>query len=578
MFLIRTIARRRRIFLTFLVALQLVFMLGPENTIARWLFLSHIGLGLLWQPFVQPRRRLGLEAVFIVVCVATLLAWFLDWGILLVWMVLLGGIVGGKVFIFPDRWERIFHLAGLGYLVMVVLVLVLPAAVQPLTTLETLPPAISHFLALSILATMALLPVRQGDVDERAEIVDFVYGMFVVLLLTVLVQGSLSFSLLYKTGYLESILTTLAVVAGLLLILALIWNPRAGFAGLGAAVAQHVTSLGLPIEEWLQSLAELSRYEADPERFLAQACTELPRRLPGVQGGHWFVGKAKGEFGSQLGHHSRFTHGGVTVELVTRIEPSPALRWHYDLIVRLLAEFYLGKWRASELQRLSYIEAIHETGARLTHDVKNLLQSLETLCVAANEAGSTPSARFAELLRRQLPEISTRLRQTLNKLVEPGKQLPPAELPQQAAEWLASLEKRYASANTRILFQGDLSVCRLEAPTLFYSVAENLLQNIVAKRRRQPGITATLRLVCTAHEATLEICDDGAAIPSAIAEKILRERVSSEDGLGIGLYQCARQAEQAGYRLSLTENTDGRVCFRLEPADQPNADRRLSSR
>lgn len=127
--------------------------------------------------------------------------------------------------------------------------------------------------------------------------------------------------------------------------------------------------------------------------------------------------------------------------MVTRIEPSPALRWHYDLIVRLLAEFYLGKWRARELQRLSYIEAIHETGARLTHDVKNLLQSLETLCVAANEAGNAPSPRFGEMLRRQLPEISARLRQTLNKLVEPGKQLPLEELPQRAEDWLASLKK-----------------------------------------------------------------------------------------------------------------------------------------
>lgn len=578
MSLIRTIVSRRGIFLIFLVALQLVFMLGPENTIARWLFLSHIGLGLMWQPFVQPRRHLGLKGVFVVVCVATLLAWFLDWGILLVWTVLLGGVVGGKVFVFPDHWERIFYLGGLGYLVMVALVFVLPAAVQPLATLEVLPPALSHFLALLMLGAMAILPVHQEAIDERAEIVDFIYGMFVVLLLTVLVLGSLSFSLLYKAGYLKSILITLAVVAGLLLMLALIWNPRAGFAGLSSAVAQYVTSLGLPVEEWLQSLAELSRYEADPEKFLAQACAELPRRLPGVLGGRWLVGAAQGEFGSQQGHRCRFTQSGVTVEMVTRIEPSPALRWHYDLIVRLLAEFYLGKWRARELQRLSYIEAIHETGARLTHDVKNLLQSLETLCVAANEAGSAPSPRFGEMLRRQLPEISARLRQTLNKLVEPGKQLPPEDLPQRAEDWLASLEKRYADAETRILGQGNLAACHLEVPALYYSVAENLLQNIAAKRRRQPGITATLRLICAANGAVLEICDDGAAIPPAVAEKILRERVASEDGLGIGLYQCACQAEQAGYRLWLAENSDGLVCFRLEPDVQTDAGLRPTSR
>ncbi|WP_126447200.1 ATP-binding protein [Sulfuricystis multivorans] len=566
MSLVRTVARRRWIFLSFLTALHLVFVLGPENSIARWLFLSHIGLGLIWQPFIQPRRRLGLEGAVVVVCAAALLATFLGWGILLVWTVLLAGVVGGKVFVFPDRWERIFHLAGLGYLVMVVLVRLLPAAVNAHVSLEILPGELANLLAPLILVFMALLPVRQGTLEERAEIVDFIYGMFVVLLLTVLVLGSLSFSLLYKVGYLESILITLGVVAGLLLMLALIWNPRAGFAGLGTAVAQHVISLGLPIEEWLQSLADLGRFEADPERFLSLACAELPRRLPGVLGGIWSVGGAQGEFGERHGHRTRFVHGGLTVELVTRSEPSPMLRWHHDLVVRLLAEFYLGKWRARELQRLSYIEAIHETGARLTHDVKNLLQSLDTLCVAANEAGATASPRFGELLRRQLPAISARLRQTLNKLVEPGKQLQPAEQPQTAAEWLASLQNRYVDDETQIQGEGDLPACRLPAPALFFSVAENLLQNIAAKRRRQPGIKASVRLVCLADQAYLEICDTGAAIPPELAGRLLHERVTSEDGLGIGLYQCARQAEQADYRLSLVENRTGRVCFRLEPS------------
>lgn len=566
MSLVRTIVRRRWIFLAFLAALHLVFVLGPENLIARWLFLSHIGLGLLWQPFVQPRRRLTAESAVVVVCAAALLAWLLDWGILLIWTVLLAGVVGGKVFVFPDRWERIFHLAGLGYLVMVVLVRVLPAAVSAHVSLDILPGELANLLATLILVFMALLPLRQGTLEERAEIVDFIYGMFVVLLLTVLVLGSLSFSLLYKVGYLESILITLGAVAGLLLLLAFIWNPRAGFVGLGTAVAQHVFSLGLPVEEWLQSLAELSRLEADPERFLSLACAELPRRLPGVRGGRWSVAGAQGEFGELHGHCTRYVHAGLTLELVTHGEPSPALRWHHDLIVRLLAEFYLGKWRARELQRLSYIEAIHETGARLTHDVKNLLQSLDTLCAAANEAGAPPAPRFTALLRRQLPEISARLRQTLNKLVEPGKQLQPAELPQTAMEWLASLEKRYADDATQIRGDGALAACRLEAPALFFSVAENLLQNIAAKRRREPGLKASVRLLGLPEGACLEICDDGAAIPDALAQRLLRERVVSEDGLGIGLYQCARQAEQAGYRLSLLENRAGRVCFRLEPA------------
>jgi hypothetical protein len=558
---VHSTASRRRIFLLLLAALHLVFILGPENVVGRWLFLSHIGLGLLWQPFVQPRRRLGPPGLLVVVVVTALLAYFLNWAMLLVWTILLAGVVGGKVFMFPDRWERIFHLAALGYLVLAVLMLILPSAVKPLDLAEPVLVNLVLYVAPLVLMFMAVLPAKRGFAEERAEIVDFIYGVFVVLLLAVIVLGSLSYALIFKASYYEAQLVTLGVVAGVLLLLGFIWNPRAGFAGLGTAVAQHVMSLGLPVEEWLQSLAELGKHEEDPDRFLALACAELPLRLPGVLGGRWEAIGAQGHFGAQQGCRTGFAHGGLKLELVTRVEPSPALRWHYDLVVRLLSEFYLGKWRAQELKRLSYIQAIHETGARLTHDVKNLLQSLDTLCAAANEADATSSPRFGELLRRQLPEISARLRQTLDKLVKPGLAPPAGPLP--AAEWLVALESRCADASTTLVAEGDLTACMVSDPALFSSVAENLLQNIAAKRRRQPGLLATVRLVCVHGEAQLEITDNGTAIAQDLAGRLLRERVPSEDGLGIGLYQCARQAAQADYSLELARNVDGCVCFRL---------------
>jgi signal transduction histidine kinase len=545
-------------------ALHLVFVLGPADVIGRWLFLSHIGLGLLWQPFVQPRRRLGPGGILLVVLGTAFLAYYLNWGILLIWTMLLAGVVGGKVFMFPDRWERLFHLTALGYLVTVVMALILPAGLKSLGLGELVLLELVTYLGPLILISMAVLPVRQGVAEERAEIVDFIYGMFVVLLLAVIVLGSLSYSLLFKAAYVEALLITLGIVAGVLLLLGFIWNPRAGFAGLGTAVAQHVMSLGLPVEEWLQSLAELGKREEDPDRFLTLACAELPQRLPGVRGGQWEAISAQATFGEQEGPRTAFTHGRLHIELVTRVEPSPALRWHYDLVVRMLAEFYLGKWRAQELKRLSYIQAIHETGARLTHDVKNLLQSLDTLCAAANETNASTAPRFGELLRRQLPEISARLRQTLDKLVEPGKTMPAVPMP--ADEWLGSLENRYASADTTVVAEGDLTACMVADPVLFSSIAENLLQNIAAKRRGQPGLKTEVRLMCGQGNAYLEVTDDGDPIPAALAARLLSERVASEEGLGIGLYQCARQAEQAGYRLELAKNVDGCVRFRLAPA------------
>lgn len=561
---IRPVVRRRWIFLAFLLVLHLIFLQGPTTQLGRLLLLAHIGIGLLWQPFVQPRRGLGFLGTALVVLSTAIFAYFLNWGILLVWTMLLTGVVGGKVFMFHDRWERLFHLFALGYLATVVLALILPRSLSSLNLAGPDLVSLVLYLAPAVFLVMAVLPVGGGKVEDRAEIVDYVYGVITFLLLAVIVLGSLSFALLFKSGYFESLLMTLALVAGILLLLGFIWDPRSGFGGLGSAVAQHVMSLGLPIEDWLQSLADLARREDDHTQFVVLACAELPERLPGVLGGKWQLFAAQGAFGEQRGHVVDFAHGELRLQLVTRTEPSPSLRWHYDLVVRLLAEIHLGKWRAQELKRLSYIEAIHETGARLTHDVKNLLQSLDTLCVAAEHEGSQPSTRFSELLRRQLPEIATRLRQTLSKLAAPA-QREPAHQPTAALPWFDSIRVRYPADWIRFMTAGERVSCRVPDAGLFSSIVENLLQNIVDKRRADGSIVAWVQLSAADGKAVVEVEDSGFPVPGELAERLFNQRISSENGLGIGLYQCARLAESAGYALNLAENRAGHVRFRLAP-------------
>jgi len=61
----------------------------------------------------------------------------------------------------------------------------------------------------------------------------------------------------------------------------------------------------------------------------------------------------------------------------------------------------------------------------------------------------------------------------------------------------------------------------------------------------------------------LRVCDTGRAVAAELAVILLRAPVSLLAGLGIGLYQSARQAEAAGYTLELETNRDGDVCFAL---------------
>ena len=554
---------RRWIFLAFLVALHLVFLQGPETQLGRLLFLSHIGLGLLWQPFVQQRRRLGFRSMAVVVLCAGLLAYFLNWGLLAFWVMVLTGVVGGKVFLFPDRWERVFHLMALGYLSTALLVLILPQSLVVLKITEPVFVDLARYVAPAAFLFMALLPIGQGAA-ERAEVVDFIYGVFVFLLMAVIVLGSLSMAAVFQRAYFESLLLTLALVAGILFVLGWIWNPRFGFGGLGGAVAQHVLSLGLPIEDLLQSLAELAKRAADPDRFLSLACAELPQRLPGIVGGACTDGKSRHEFGTHSRHVACFRHGRLQLDLASHVELSPSVLWHYDLVARLLAEFHLGKWRERELQRLSYVEAIHATGARLTHDVKNLLQSLETLCVAAQVESAAPSPRFVGLVRRQLPEITARLRQTMGKLVAPRRGAVQESVA--AGAWIAALARRYEGSGLEFALASDIADLHLTETEMLSSVAENLLQNLVAKRQGALHVKGTVRFGSRDQQPWLEVEDDGEAIPAELAEILLTQPAPSENGLGIGLYQSARLAEQCGYRLELAENRRGCVRFRLAPS------------
>jgi sensor histidine kinase regulating citrate/malate metabolism len=70
------------------------------------------------------------------------------------------------------------------------------------------------------------------------------------------------------------------------------------------------------------------------------------------------------------------------------------------------------------------------------------------------------------------------------------------------------------------------------------------------------------------HSLSLRVCDDGSPIGPTVANNLFNGPVDSHTGLGIGLYQAARQAERLGYRLAIAENQGGRVCFELAPVAQ----------
>jgi sensor histidine kinase regulating citrate/malate metabolism len=99
--------------------------------------------------------------------------------------------------------------------------------------------------------------------------------------------------------------------------------------------------------------------------------------------------------------------------------------------------------------------------------------------------------------------------------------------------------------------------------TLFDSFVENALDNARTKAANAPGISITVTFTCDDLRCQLKVCDTGSAVPAALAQRLFKDPIERGTGLGIGLFNTARLARQAGFRLELTTNRDGEVCFSL---------------
>jgi len=232
---------------------------------------------------------------------------------------------------------------------------------------------------------------------------------------------------------------------------------------------------------------------------------------------------------------------------------------HIHLLTQMLAFFYQSKRREQRIREMAHLQAVHETGARLTHDLKNMLQSLFALISIAEQQPK----QAQPILKIQLPVLAQRIEQTLIKLKVPKDETEAARMP--LSTWWLTLQQRQQYRNLEWLSPENLSDDALNDPqipfTLFDNIADNLIDNARNKRLREVDIAVQISL--SARPLCLTVCDSGSEISELLAKQLLHTVVESDEGFGVGLFQAARWAEQSGYRLQLKENIKGKVCFEL---------------
>jgi hypothetical protein len=546
----------RFVVVAMLVLLHVVALRGVADVWARPLLLAHLGLLLIWQPFLRGEHQVSATQVSLIgLGAAAVVLWLSPW-LLVFWVCVLAGLVGGKVFIHQAPWQKRYYLLVVLYLIALLAIVILPD-IAPSREISAEVRTAAEYGLPALFVALILIPA-EPDPPEAPQVIDFFYSIFLMLVLGVVILGSFTFMTLGRMSYLEALTYTVFLISGTMFAIGLAWNPRTGFAGLNVFFSRYLFSIGLPLEKWLYFLAELSQVESRPERFLAEGVSGLVR-LPWVSGAKWGTAAGKGEHGRMTAFPVDFVNDEVALTIYSMHKTSPALHWHLHLLGQLLAEFYVAKLRERKLQEQSYVQAVHETGARVTHDVKNLLQSLNVIVsMATSSPGREYSAELRALINRQLPVIAQRLSATLDKLQRPQSQSDEATSVQ---DWWERLQREYSSRGVE--FEANGLRPGLEIPrSLADSVADNLLQNALGKRQTDPSVEIRCTLSCE-RDFHFSVCDSGAVVPAEMEGLILRAPVRSRSGLGIGLYQAARQAESCGYLLELESNVQGQVRFAL---------------
>lgn len=536
-----------------LLALHAALVSPQGEAFQRLWLLVHFGLFLVWQPFFSTERELDVFSVVMLLAITALILYFVSGWMIVTWLLLLLGILGGRVFTIQAARRSRFYLVAFAYVLAVLLLWAVPVFLLGEHELpENVITFATRLLPLA-LAPLIFLPFPKED--DSGQVFDFFYAVLVFQLCMVLALGSIVSMRFVEDDYVDSVLVTVLGLGAALFVLAVLWNPMRGFGGLRTYFSTYLMSVGMPFELWMRRIAELAETEADASRFLELALEEV-EALPWIRGGHWQSPDGEGRFGIESEHTTRFEYHDLVIVFHTNIALSPALFLHMRLLAQVVGEFYVGKRRENALRQHAYLQAVHETGARLTHDMKNLMQALYAL---TSMAPREPAGGYTGLLQRQLPQLTKRLQTTLDKLRSP--EVRSEDLPVRASAWWNEIGRRMAGGD--VALEADITADGNIPVALFDTFVENAVANARAKGLREPAVTIKVEFRFTAERVELDVTDTGSAVSPAAQAKLFREPVERGSGLGIGLYHVARLALQTGYRVELVTNRDGEVRMRL---------------
>lgn len=527
-----------------------------DKNLMHAIFLCHYGFFLMWQPIWRSSEKLSIPSAIVFFGFAWLTFAFMNWWITALWLAILVGLLGGRIFAEEARPNRIIHILAASYLLTMLLLWVVPKLLNASEDLEAATFTISYLMPLLPIAILFLS--TQSVKTSQLPILDFFYTLIITLIAIIIILASYAIGSQNQVNYIQVMFITIFAIALSLIALSFLWKPSARFSGVELMMSRYLSSVGMPFEKWVRNISNLGEIELNANSFLQGAMQEMSL-LPWVTGVSWMADHAQGEIGKESEHATSFNFKDLNMTLHSRWKISPALYVHVKLLTQIMGEFYEAKRREETMRQNAYMQAFYESGSRLTHDIKNILQSVGTLVKAAEQTEEAENEALLGLIRRQLPVLNQRIAATLDKLKAPGEEKKRLD---KISGWWSSLQMRHQLSD--IQFNAEkLPALDINAEVLD-SVLENLISNALEKMKYQPDTRISVTIYDNNESGyCIDVIDTGRGMDADIAKELFKKHVASENGMGVGLYHAAYDAKQAGYELNLAHNRDGAVCFRL---------------
>ncbi|NNE64349.1 MAG: hypothetical protein HKN34_09720, partial [Gammaproteobacteria bacterium] len=372
------------------------------------------GLFLLWQPLWNKHNSVRkIPALFITLFVAAI-AYIFPQESLIFFGLILSGLIGSRLLI--QTSFRSFDLLALLIIIIEMAVGVVPATFPQII----LPGLFSDYMQTIVLIPVLLFffaPNTDSKFRGRSH-VDLMHGLLAAALIAMVLLGGIVINQLYGVEYIDGLLLTVFIVSTLTIGISWFWNPGIGYSGIGVLWNRYAMTIGGPFEVWINTLTTLIEDPfLTPMEYLETACEHLVDNdwLNGIE---WRFENHRIDAGEKTGPRMEYIlRPDIEVDIFYKSNPGSALEQHTILLIRMAFQFYLAKQNQEKVRAQEHFATIHHTGARLTHDIKNILQSIKaSLEILWADSDTTDQQK---LLQSNLTQISERLESTLNKLKTP---------------------------------------------------------------------------------------------------------------------------------------------------------------